>query len=77
MIKLTSYNWPYYFPTYVTDKQDKPPAKGPLTTTKKGKNTSLSLPKTSKGLSALAEDGTLILVFLSMVYYPIVTCRVG
>ena len=35
--------------------QDKPPFKTPVTT-KKAKNTSLLLPKTSKGLSALVED---------------------
>jgi hypothetical protein len=50
-----------FFPP-LTDNQDKLPAKSPVTT-KKGKNTSLSLPKISKGLSALIEDGMLTLIF--------------
>jgi hypothetical protein len=50
-----------FFPP-LADNQDKLPAKSPVTT-KKWKNTSLSLPKISKGLSALIEDGMLTLIF--------------
>jgi hypothetical protein len=39
--------------------QDKVIFKTPAATIKKGKKASLSLPKKSKGLSALAEDGVL------------------
>ena len=46
------------FPAYLVDEQDKSAFKHPVTP-KKGKNISLSLPKTSRGLEVLVEDGML------------------